>query len=410
MTNTNFSYPRTLQGSIRRCSTLARLHSEKGLGPAASEILSRHADVMALLWNTQAQMAAHWLPKSINFVTHSDAPGYVFVTQEETSFAVPFFLVDIFPSGALLSEINELAKKVRVAKDSMICLSGSGCSLGSKIPIGDLDFCEYLNGVDESLAERLIVATRIESSNLVCMRVTLGPKMSWRRPWNIELQKPTKIFFKKATGALLTSKHRKIDYIAQTKSLGVLEVTNKLVAVDFAYSEIGEASSSFSMQEVPVGDSSWTPRNLSNPIEVGRYVTWLMSEIRAQISRSKDAPRFAVKALRRALPLARILLAGEEAETLRQLLLDKNGGRLAALHDRCTLFKVLEGEGLHTLSSYQNNLRSSILALRNGTEVVDAPFDALTASEEEALNNFAIEVRTQLNEIVTKFDHMICLS
>lgn len=364
---------------------------------------------MALLWDTQAQIAAAGLSKSLNLVTHSDAPGYVFVTQAEASFAVPFFFVDIFPDGALLSEINELAKKIRVANDSMICLSGSGCSLGSNIPIGDLDFCEYLNGVDEVLAERLVVATRIESSNLVCMRVTLGPKMFWRRPWGAELQKPTKIFFKRATGALLRSKHRKIDYIAQTNSLGVLEVTNKLVALDFAYSEIGEASSSFSMQEVPVGDSSWAPRNLSNPIEVGRYVTWLMSEIRAQITKSKNAPRFAVKALRRALPLARILMAGEEARTLRQLLLDENGGRLAALHDRCSLYKALEEEGLHTLSSYQSNLKASILSLRNGTEVGDIPFDALTDSEDEALNSYAVMVRSQLNEIVTKFDHMISL-
>ena len=365
---------------------------------------------MALLWDTQAQIAAAGLPKSMSLTTRPDAPGYVFFTQSEASFAVPYFLVDIFPSDIRLQEINELAKKVRIFNDSTICLSGSGCSLGSNIPIADLDFCEYINGIDHSLAERLVTTTRKESSNLVCMNVTLGPKLSWRRPWTTELQKPTPSFIKTATGALKKSKHRKVDYVANTKNLGVLEVTNKLVPLDFAYSEVGEANSSFSMQEVPLGNSSWVPRDLSDPIEVGRYVTWLTSEIQAQITKSQDAPRYAVKALRRALPLARILIASVEAQKLRELLQDENGARLAALHDRCALYRTLEAFEFDRLSEFRENLATSILDLRNSSRTDNYPFDSLTENEEEALNRYAVEVRSQIGEIITKLDHMISFS
>ncbi len=410
MENKDSFYPVTHQQSIRFCKALAQLDSEGRLGQEASEKLSQLRKPMALLWNSLAQMAAAGISGAFSASVRRDAPGYVFLSQGKLSFAVPFYLIDAFPTGEIISEIENLPTKIRISEGSFVCLSGSGCSLGKNIPIGDLDFCEYISGVDERLAENIWHATKIEAEDLACFQVFLGGRKCWRRPWAAELKEPPEGFFKKIAKTLQNSKNRKVDYVAYVENLGVLEVTNKIISVNYAYSEVGEARSSFSMQEVPFVSSSWVPRNLSDPLEVGRYVTWLITEIKKYIVQSEDVPRFSVKALRRALSLARILFAKDEATDLYRLLSDADGARLAALYDRCNLFKTLKAGDSDLYAAYKKRLMSSIGLLRDNADGECGSFEELTKVEAAALNDYAIEVRSLLPGMVVKLENMINFS
>lgn len=409
MSSSSISIPKTLESSIRQCISLARLHSENKLGPNAKDIVECLSQGMALLWDALARTTAFLLPLPLEASTNANYPGYVYIEQGETSYAVPFFLADLFPKGEQLVELNELSRRIRVKKDSAICLSGSGCSVGTKIPVADLDFCEYLNRSDARLPERLVIAAQTVTGNLLCLKVTVNSKIIWRRPWNQDVERPTQDFFQKTFRSLQKSSHKKVDYLAQTENFGVLEVTNKLIFLDFMNAEGGEAQSSFTMQEVPLGNSTWVPRSLANPIEVGRYVEWLFREVRSHLQKSRNDPRYSIKALRRAMPLSRILMARAEMQKIYELLSDDNGARLAALHDRCALYATLESQQLIGVGTYADSLSRSILSLRK-TEDPGTSLSALSATEQQALQNYSIIVRAQVDEIVNALEQRIYLS
>lgn len=401
---------RTIPEIVRRCTVLANLHQTGGLGKTAAETLKEISRVLALVCNVQATLAAEALPEDLEINTSLEHPGYVFISQGIDSYAVPFFLVDMFPGRALLTELKELSKKARISSESIICLSGSSCSLGLGIPIADLDFCEYLKGIDSTVSEGLIGATRLKPDRLACIKVTVSAKSRWSRPWTQDLLRPTKTFVDQTTRRLKASTHRKVDYVGNTESLGVLEVTNKLLSIDFAYAEVGEARGSFSHQEVPFDGGSWVPRQLSDPLELGRYVLWLQTEIHEKLLKSVDTPRLAVKALRRALPLARILLASKELKVIQRLLMDDNGARLSALHDRCQLFTALSNIEDPSLDSFREDLKKSIGKLRKVVVDNGSSFGSLTESENEQLDIFAVNVRVTLSGILGDLTSKISLA
>ena len=400
MPNPSFEVPLSHRSSIRYCIALAKLKSENRLGPEAAKILDRLSQGMSLLWDGLAQSTAATLPPALTVRTDSAFPGYVYISEHDTCYAIPFFMAEMFPKGEQLAELKDLSKKIRVKKDSTICLSGSGCSVGSGLPVADLDYCEYLSHADTELPERLVIAAKMVTDRSLCLKVTVNSKKIWRRPWSEDVEKPTKSFLQQTLRSLLKSKHKKVDYLAKTKNFGVLEVTNKLIFLDFMNSESGEAQASFSMQEVPVDSSTWVPRSLGHPIEVGRYVSWLFDEVRYQLEKARDDPRYAIKALRRAMILSRILLARNEMSKIYQLLSDENGARLAALNDRCALYATLEEQELIETGGYAESLIHSIMSLRNSAEGAEEPLSALSPVELETFRNQAMIIRTELGEVV----------
>lgn len=403
-------FPRTIQELIRRCTVLAKIHDLGQLNSDASVVLDEISRVMSLAWDMQAQIAAEALPHELRISTTVDHPGYVFINQNGCSYAVPFFMADMLPAGSLLAELNDLSKRVRISPESIMCLSGSGCSLGLEVPIADIDFCEYLKGVDSSFAERFVGAAQVESSKLVCMNIIASPKKRWSRPWSDDVAKPTRNFIEKTKRLLQKSAHKKIDYIANTKSLGVLEVTNKMLAIDFAHGEVGEARHSFSLQEIPFEAGSWVPRKLSDPLEIGRYVNWLIEATKDYLQKSTETPRFAVKSLRRVLPLARVLLARDELRDLRKLLAHENGARLAALQDRCELFGLIGSIDLPNLNGFKLDLKNEILKLRKMNDEACCQFDSLTSCEIDTLDSFAADVRNAVQVVLNRLENRINLA
>ena len=399
MSSQHTSIPQSHESSIRKCMALARLQSENKLGPDATKILNALSHGMALLWDGLARSAAATLPQSLVVSTDPAFPGYVYIAEGDNRYAIPFFLADLFPKGGQLAELKELSKKIRVKGDSTICLSGSGCSVGTQIPVADLDFCEYLNRADTFLPERLVLAAKTVTDNSLCLKVTVNSKKIWRRPWKNDVEKPSNAFFQQTFRSLQKSNHKKVDYLAQTENFGVLEVTNKLLFLDFMNSESGEGQSSFSMQEVPLDSSTWVPRSLAHPIEGGRYVGWLFEEVRRYLTKSRDDPRYSIKALRRAMPLSRILMARNEMGKLYELLANEDGARLAALHDRCALYAALEEHKLTSTGGYAESLRRSIFRLRKSDDP-GTPLTKLSAIEQQALQKRSISVRAEVDEVI----------
>lgn len=400
---------RSLLEILRRCTVLANIHGKGKFGPDDAKVLEDLGWCLSLLWQMQAKVAAEAISGKFKTYTDDSFPGYVFINEGTGRYALPFFMVDVFPEGKLLEELNSICRSIRVAPDSTVCISGSGCALGMGAPVADIDFCEYLKNIDPTISEKLIGITQTNSNSLRCVRVTVSKNKKWERPWPAEVLRPTKAFVEKLTKQLKPSLRRKIDFVSNTSGFGVLEVTNKLIAMDYAYRETGEAKESFSFQEAPVIEESWTPRNLSDPLEVGRYINWLMGAVTENLEKSRDNPRYSVKALRRAFPLSRILFAPEEMKSLRNVLTNGNGVRLAALHDRCELHKSISSLGDNSFDAILVDLKATIDGLR-GQDKVDNNYNDLTTSENNSFREFAIEVRASLDGIVASAERMLSLS
>jgi len=386
---------------VCRCVDLASLHAEKKFTKDAAQLTKEYSRILGLLWGSMGQLVATTLPRNLKACTDSDHPGYVFIKKGRSTFAVPFFIAELFPKGALLAEIGLLANKIKIQDNSVFCISGSGCSLGADIPVADIDFCEYLPSINTNTVEGLIGAARLASPDCVCHRVSVDGDQTWAHPWPEVVNRPTTELLITTTAALNESTKRKVDFVANLQKLGVLEVTNRLLVLDFAYSEVGEGRSSYSLQEVPLDTTQWVPRVLSDPLELGRYLIWLEKTTQELLLNSASDPRSTIKLLRRAMSLGRILMARDETQELYELLKDEDSARLAALHDRCELFGLVAASSDPALQNFKDELIATIAMLRKGKpDENDASIGEMSSLEKQKLERFSLRVKPALVRLV----------
>ena len=165
--------------------------------------------------------------------TDEDQPGYVVFRVGELRVFVPFFFANIFPHGEVLRAMCDLGARLRIGSDSVICVSGSACQVGLGLPVGDLDFCEYLPAGDDSVPERLSQKLVELSKQALCFRLDLGEGNVWVRPWGgIVADADMPGMIANLRTAMTTASFRQCKFVASVPSLGVLEATNVLLLLD----------------------------------------------------------------------------------------------------------------------------------------------------------------------------------
>jgi hypothetical protein len=324
--------PQDVHETIGACVLLYR-EAAAGRGEALAGLAAELATFVPNLWLGLAEsfsgLHPQWRPLD-------DRPGHLCRVVEETMVTVPIHLIDDFPDDRTLSELCALAKAVRCDERSAICISGSAALQRTLHFVADVDFCEYVS--DRNFARHRAFARHARSvpPPLACLSLKAECNgVAWKqlRPFDPEEVAADAMAFTWA----------KCDFVATTVAVGLVEVSNVILVLDPAQPDIGPALRSFAAQEAPFG--SWVPRAFAVPLELGRYVQWLLE----QVERLGD--NHPVKALKRAIALARVLLLAEFADEARDALLEHHATLAAALESRLALREqVVHAGGLEQLA------------------------------------------------------------
>ena len=317
------------------------------------------------IWNLISSIILDALPTEVHAQLDETRPGYLVFPVDELHVLVPFFVASVFPSGEVLKAICDLAGQLKLGTDSVICVSGSACQLSSELPIGDLDYCEYLPKSDSTLIDNMIQRLRDASSEAPCIRLELGTKV-WARN---TLVKGPNGKDGRWIGALRKSMSqpgiRQCGFVAEVPNLGVLEATNVYLLLDYSAPNSEEANNSFAAQEAPLCKDCWTPRSLTSPLALGEYVAWLIARASHLCEESRDHPRAIVKAARRTMSATRLLWMSADTNVLVSRL-GGDAARLAALYDRCRLYRAIKRlRDPVVMERFAKKLRQSIDSLRN---------------------------------------------
>ena len=256
---------------------------------------------------------------------------------------MPWNLLKDFPSDQVLQEIAALARRIRSGADTALCISGSS-ALGSSLhPVGDLDFCEYVNpqgleAGDRSFARTVLQASSVADERLVCTQLKiLGRRPVHRsRPWAVAPGED-ETFLRAAMETWVG----KCDFIGRTEAEGVLEITNLVLFLE-SDPEEGSGHLSFPHQEAPITrEGGWVPRRLTEPLTLGRYIQWLRRETSVLAAERSEASL--AKAAKRALSLTRILFLDELGGRLLDLLHKQDLLLSSAIRARLELGKKIHG-------------------------------------------------------------------
>jgi hypothetical protein len=238
----------------------------------------------------------------------------------------------------------------------VICLSGSTALLGTLKFVGDVDYCEYATPNAYSTMEVVAGANAhaVRTQSPLCERVkVMSPKWSqvcttWDSRKTEEL---ARLIDNEGAYQL------KLDFIASTSTVGTAEATNMVLLLAVGREdEIVRAS--FAGQEVPIS-GSLLPRPLCEPLQLGRYINFLIEQVQHYGSENP------VKALKRALSLARILMLPEWCDTLIEQLRDPRAALTSALEARSRLLQTMStaSEAVSSREQTREALRDSL----NGT-------------------------------------------
>ena len=338
------------------CAKLAPTFDTSEPGEGAKRVLDAMRSAIEDLWAWLAANAATVFPGASIDSAH---PGYLVWDKV----LVPFYLLQDLPGTAELEELVSLGLSLRVTKGGVICLSGSTALLGTLRFVGDIDYCEY--GVPGMYSSSDTVeragAHAARTACPICELVkVLNPKWSqscaaWDSTTPVELMR---LIDKDGAYQL------KLDFITNTQTVGAVEATNMvLLLVPGREEEI--VRKSFAAQEVPVLGSV-LPRPLCEPLQLGRYINFLME----QVDHYADANP--VKALKRALSLARILMLPQWDVDLIRCLQDPRAALTAAMEARSKLMQTLSAttEADSARGQTRDTLRHQLESTIEGLEKV----------------------------------------
>lgn len=256
-----------------------------------------------------------------------NSPGFITLLGENEVIHSPFHLAP-FLSRCDIDLLANMARSIRVSKESYICISGSS-ALGISNP-ADIDYCEYTpltgNQIPETFAK-----TRRSSLPKSLYRVKhadIGVNAPFKHRTDLYIC-PTydgsvEDFCKCSDESWM------LKFLHRDSNL-TIPVSNKVVPTKSA-----ALNYSFAYQEATVGQSR--TRSLSRPVLFVEYVQWLDIEIDKNCQSGKY-----LKAVKRALSLAIILYLEDEANEILCFLDSKAASRLTKL----ACIEELEGELEH---------------------------------------------------------------
>jgi hypothetical protein len=309
------------------CAKLAPIFDKSEPREPAKRALDEIRGAIEDLWAGLAENAAAAFQGATVDSAH---PGYLI----RDKVLVPFYLLQDLPGTAELAELAALGLSLRVTNDGVICLSGSAVLLGTLKFVGDIDYCEYAVPGTYSTAD-IVASVSVHAARSacpLCERVkVVNTKWSqsgaaWDSTASAELTRRID-----EEGAY----QMKLDFITSTQTTGTVEATNMaLLLAAGREDEIVRAS--FAAQEAPV-PGSVLPRALCEPLQLGRYINFLIGQVQGYAGKNP------VKALKRALSLARILMLPQWGDVLIDHLQDPGATLTAAREARSRLLEALSG-------------------------------------------------------------------
>lgn len=231
-------------------------------------------------------------------------PGYVIRSGGGVKVSIPYFLVSIFPSSDVLTEIWELSRRIKTAPESTICLSGSTTGYRTLKSYADVDFCEYVPSSTKDLKQKLIDLTNRKAIP-ICTRLKIGDEHLFELtqktldPTKIQIDPNDKNY-----------SHGRTDFIACLADKRFIDASNVMIFCDSSGSSAA-LSKTFAAQEAVLDFTATLPQKLDDPLEIGRYTLWLKSEVQKHLKDQKF-----MKALKRGLSLSRVTGLSETSDRL----------------------------------------------------------------------------------------------
>jgi hypothetical protein len=371
------------------CAKLAPTFDTSEPGEGAKRVLGAMRSAIEDLWAWLAtNAAAEFQGASVD----SANPGYLI----RDKVLVPFYLLQDLPGAAELAEIAALGLSLRVTDDGVICLSGSTALLGSLKFVGDIDYCEYAVPGTYTTADIVASASAhaVRTALPLCERVkVVDPKWSQNcAAWDASTPRElTRCIDEDGAYQL------KLDFITSTQAVGPVEATNMaLLLAEGREDEILRAS--FAAQEIPILGSV-LPRPLCEPLQLGRYINFLIE----QVQQYADANP--VKALKRALSLARILMLPEWSDDLIEYLRDPRAALSAAMEARSQLLESLSGgpevssARAQTREALRRSLESTIAELEKALEASPGAHSATHAAADLWAGETALVLSSFIQDI-----------
>jgi hypothetical protein len=251
------------------------------------------------------------------FVEASESPGYLKGLCNGWTVLVPWPLAPFFPSLEILSELLKLAEGTSIPSVPSVCVSGSGAIMGAGLPIGDIDFCQYV-----PLAPRELVPSIedffAEDDDRILVSASYGKRgnaTKARPPFSLSW--PSVKEKMEACSSLAGAERCMLDFVGKVPSLGLSPVSNVVLPSDFKDRAIGAATDSFVYQEAVAVRSSgvdvplWT---LADADQLGEYLDFLEKQIDEWIEKKP------LKAIKRAFSLTRLMQLDDLANEAHDIL------------------------------------------------------------------------------------------
>jgi hypothetical protein len=270
-------------------------------------------------------------------------------------------------------------------------LSGSVAMLSALEYISDLDFCEYAEYRARRGGREVVVAVDAHarrSTAPICQRVKLvraPPLMfSCDTDWDANAWATLE------QGIDGGSRHLKLDFVARSDAVGVVEATNVVLLLDD--DRATTLAKSFAGQEVPIREAgAILPRPLCDPLQLGYYIHFLRRHMDAYLESDP------VKALKRGLSLARVMFLDASGEAILELLRDQQGTLRAAIAAREALLTKLsptvcaEPTRRAALEALRAQLVDRVLEMRRA--LAGPPRDDWTTDVHNTLRSLTMQVQ-----------------
>ena len=331
--------------------------------------------VQIALTSTLSAMATLHAVNYPGWEIDKDHSGYLIKLDPPMLFRVPYHVLPTFPGRNELEALWLLSRAIRSGERSVIAISGSNVMRKIFEVVGDVDFCEYFPTDDAEGFEK--IASNLDgTTHVACMKLAFSGK-EWAFPW--EDNKPNKDFFvNNIDSADKIRSTLKFDYIGNIDNLGVAEITNVVIAIDKKGQSAG-LTNTFAAQEAPLVPIDWLPNQMNDPIEMGRYIDWLVLSIESL--KNKGDMR---KCLKRCASLSRVLFIASVTEEIVHLasttpiLLDHKINELEKLAAMLEVFSDPRSTRLKGQIKLQKDALLVALSARGGVpdEVTRRRFDS----------------------------------
>lgn len=308
-------------------------------------------------------------------------PGYLIKIDAPYIIRAPFHIIPVFPTGEYLDDVCHISRLIKTDQHSVICISGSSTTIRVTRIVNDIDFCEYIINCPD-LVDSILTKT-IHTEQLLFRKLQFNGKR-WSPVDAFDVRNHL-IYIDPNRESLA---YGKIDYIVNVGAFRPCDVSNVMIFCNENW-ESSACGMSFPAQEVLLDASLFIPNQLCNPFELGRYVVWLNRQIDYYVLHKQT-----LKAIKRALSLARINFLPEVTEDIKRFL-------EASIYVYEEEAKVIE-RLINDISAIDGNTYKSwieeLVAEKEVRRINQSKMCRSIKKPEKSLDDFLHEIRERLAE------------